>query len=163
MIDSVLRFCDGCHQRLPECEFDKSGRYFRRKCRGCISGKREPVRRGNLKGPESYLRKTSEDLQRRRRKEGNVEWHLNAEYLIGCYSKQNGRCALSGLRMTYEPNADGRFNASIDRIEPGGHYVPDNVRLVCKWVNEMKSNYSDSDFLWMMRTILEHLDELGWP
>ena len=148
------RFCDSCHRRLPLSEFAKTGRYHRRACRSCTAG-RSPAR--SLRGPENYLRNTAEDLRRKRQKEG-TEWNITPEFLIEKYVDQSGRCALSGLRMTHEAHADGRFNVSIDRVDPGGPYNPENVRLVCKWCNSMKSNFSDSDFFWMLRTIVEYQD-----
>lgn len=149
----TLRFCDACHRRLPLTEFAKAGRYHRRTCRNCTPSKPRHV----IPSPANYLRATMDDLRRKRQKEG-TKWNITAEFLIEKYVEQGGRCALSGLRMTHEPDSDGRFNVSIDRINPVGIYSAENVRLVCKWCNSMKSNFTDSDFFWMLRTIVEYQD-----
>lgn len=58
---------------------------------------------------------------------------LTIDDLMAIYERQEGRCAFSGVAMTHSPY-DPR-SASIDRLAPGGDYSPDNVHLVCKWLN----------------------------
>ena len=153
MNGTSLRFCDACHRRLPLTEFAKAGPHHRRTCRNCTPGKP----RRSSPNVTNYLRASMDDLRRKRQKEG-TKWNITPEFLIEKYVEQGGRCALSGLRMTHEPDSDGRFNVSIDRINPVGIYSAENVRLVCKWCNSMKSNFTDSDFFWMLRTIVEYQD-----
>ena len=51
--------------------------------------------------------------------------------------KQKGRCALSGMLMTYAKDGTGKkeFNISIDRIHPHRGYIASNMQLVCHRVN----------------------------
>jgi hypothetical protein len=65
-----------------------------------------------------------------------VQYDLTNEDVVDLWDSQNGKCALSGVLMTHQ--RDGtygdkkpkEFNASIDRINPNGPYVRENVQLV---------------------------------
>jgi len=52
------------------------------------------------------------------------------------------------------------YNASIDRITPGGDYIISNIRLVCNHVNMMRSNLSDLDLLSFCRAIVNYQAEI---
>jgi hypothetical protein len=73
----------------------------------------------------------------------------------------NGKCALSGVLMTHQ--RDGtygdkkpkEFNASIDRINPQGPYVRENVQLVSARINTMKHTLSEDMFIWWVKNIYE--------
>jgi hypothetical protein len=67
--------------------------------------------------------------------------HLTSHMLLEIWSEQEGRCKISGLRMTHVPGVENVFNASPDRIKPkskGGTYARENVQLVCKLFQMMK-------------------------
>lgn len=51
------------------------------------------------------------------------------------------------------------YNASIDRIVPGGDYTLSNIRLVCSHVNMMRSNLSDEDLLLFCKSIINQQTE----
>jgi len=153
----VLRFCDLCKQELPLTAFTKAGPRYRRVCRACLAGDQS---RRRIKTPESYLGRTYENLRRIRIREG-VVWDLTPESIYELWSSQQGRCALSGIQMTYEADSgpEGRFNVTIDRIDPEGAYTLKNVRLVAKRVNFMKGKSSDSELWWTIRTMLRYHEE----
>lgn len=67
---------------------------------------------------------------------------LTKDDLLQLLEKQDGRCALSGVKMTclLEKGRVNPQNASIDRISAGGEYTADNVQLVCAVVNKWRSN-----------------------
>lgn len=157
MFVNDLRFCDICKQELPLTAFAKTGPRYRRVCRSCLAG--DQARR-RIKTPEKYLGRSFENLRRIRVKEG-ISWELTPENLYDLWAHQQGRCALSGLFMTTEPDAgpEGRFNATIDRIDPDGPYTTENVRLVAKRVNYMKGKQSDTELWWTIRTMLRYHDE----
>lgn len=75
-------------------------------------------------------------LQARRRKGDG----LTIDALMAQHEKQQGLCALSGLPMTcvLSKGTVCYTNASIDRIQPGGPYSPDNIQLVCRHVNSWR-------------------------
>ena len=78
--------------------------------------------------------------------------------LMVMWGRQQGRCAVSGVPMTYKRSVGSRAptNASIDRILAGGPYVKNNVRLVCAIVNKMRLDLSDADlYFWCERILGE--------
>ncbi len=74
---------------------------------------------------------------------------ITAEQLVELLYKQNGKCALSGERLTCK-KVRGIYiktNASIDRIIAGGEYNIDNVQLVCRAVNSFRHNLTVKEFI----------------
>src|ERR1044072_8756037 len=70
--------------------------------------------------------------------------------------KQHGRCALTGVTLTkIAGKGRAKTNASIDRIIPGGDYSPENVRLVCSFVNSFRGTSSDEDFVWWCQRVVQ--------
>ena len=66
------------------------------------------------------------------------------EYLKELWLKQQGKCAISNIDMTYIFNC-GRVptNVSIDRIDSTKGYTINNIQLVCMACNQMKSDLSE--------------------
>lgn len=75
---------------------------------------------------------------------------LTLDFLCNLYEKQAGKCAITGRSLTFEP--DGLSACSIDRIDSDLNYTPDNVQLVCLWVNTAKGPHSTKEFkeLWSL-------------
>jgi hypothetical protein len=71
---------------------------------------------------------------------------IKADTLQALWASQNGRCAVTGMQMHL---GDGDFNrkGSIDRIDSSVGYEPENIRWVCFWVNQAKSDGSDAELL----------------
>lgn len=68
--------------------------------------------------------------------------------------KQGGRCALSGIEMTFSHDTPSS-NASIDRIDNNAGYMKDNVRLVCSAVNLMRNRMTDEELVWWSDAIVK--------
>ena len=69
--------------------------------------------------------------------------------LIKMLDEQDGKCALSGVKLTCI-RIRGKVsttNASIDRINAGEEYNEDNVQLVCRAVNSFRNNLTVADFI----------------
>lgn len=84
---------------------------------------------------------------------------LSVEDIVDLFQEQEGKCALSGVPMTYIAGK-GRIptNIGIDRIEHQGPYIKGNIRLVCNYVNTMRLDKTDEEFLWWCKQIIETLD-----
>jgi hypothetical protein len=53
--------------------------------------------------------------------------------------EQQDRCALTSLPLGYDGECeDKEMLASLDRIDSTGHYTPENVQLVCRFINRWK-------------------------
>lgn len=71
------------------------------------------------------------------------EWEKLLREKMG---EQEDRCALTGLALGYDKECDDKeMWASLDRIDSNGHYTPDNVQIVCRFINRWKG--ADDDVL----------------
>jgi hypothetical protein len=69
--------------------------------------------------------------------------------------KQNGRCALSGVKLKWKPKS-GWKKASVDRIDNNKGYTPDNIRLVAWGVNQALSDNDYEDFIKMCHKLAQN-------
>lgn len=98
---------------------------------------------------------------KKRAKKLDIE--LKVEDIHELYIKQNGLCAISGLKLTHETYANkdkeyiiNRLNISIDRIDSNLGYSKNNVQLVAAIVNRMKTDLPDSEFIKICSIIAEN-------
>jgi hypothetical protein len=75
--------------------------------------------------------------------------HIRLNELLELHEHQQGLCALTGEPMTCELSVGtvSLTNASIDRIDHGGDYSLNNIRLVCRIANIMRWTMSDEELL----------------
>ena len=152
------RICASCNKTrlLSQFEHFKEG-FVRSVCQPCVTAQRA---RKTSATPEAYLRVLNTQLKSQRLKQG-VQYELTNEDVIDLWEMQDGKCALSGVLMTHQ--RDGaygdrkkkEFNASIDRINPQGPYVRENVQLLAARVNTMKHTLGEDMFMWWIRNIYE--------
>jgi hypothetical protein len=70
-----------------------------------------------------------------------LEWEQLLRTKLG---EQEDRCALTGLPLGYDGECeDKEMLASLDRIDSDGHYTPDNVQIVCRFINRWKGADGD--------------------
>jgi hypothetical protein len=71
---------------------------------------------------------------------------------------QNGKCALSGVELTctLQKGVRSKTNASIDRIDPKGPYVIENVQLVCSVINKFRIDTPVDEFVEWCRKVADH-------
>jgi hypothetical protein len=155
------RLCTSCNKvkLLSQFETFKDG-FVRGLCQQCVTLQKAKKTSAT---PESYLQVLNTQLKSQRLKQG-VQYDLTKEDVVDLWETQNGKCALSGVLMTHQ--RDGtygdrkkkEFNASIDRINPNGPYVRQNVQLVANRINTMKHTLSQDMFMWWIKNIHEHFD-----
>lgn len=82
---------------------------------------------------------------------------LSVNFLLSLLEKQNGLCAISKQKLTFNKELGKRVrtNASIDQKIAGGGYTEENVQLVCNAVNTMKLDMTEEELLFWCRAILE--------
>lgn len=92
-------------------------------------------------------------LGRKPRKEDG----LTKEVLLDLYAAQKGKCALSGVDMTFKREKGVRCptNISVDRIEAGGKYSPDNVQLVCSALNKFRVDTPLNEYIDWCKKVAE--------
>lgn len=84
-------------------------------------------------------------------------FEVKIEFLWKLFELQGGRCALTGRTIQLSRNRKrNEQTASVDRIDSGLGYVEGNVRWVHKHINEIKLNFSDSEFIQICREVVCH-------
>lgn len=84
----------------------------------------------------------------------NLSFDVTIEQLWDLFIKQDKKCALSGLPLTFSAN-HGKIkgNASLDRIDSSRGYTIDNVQWVHTLINNMKWDMPQSQFLNMCESV----------
>ena len=76
------------------------------------------------------------------------------------FKKQKCICALSGLPIiiatTIEGDKHGGTTASLDRIDSSKGYTRDNVQWVHKWINFMKQDFTQEEFITFCVAVAKH-------
>ncbi len=93
-------------------------------------------------------------------KRKNLEVIITIEDAWQLFIEQNGRCALTGVKLHFAESKASRSegNASLDRIDSSLGYIPGNCRWVEKNVNRLKNNWTDAKLLHWCRKIVAHED-----
>jgi len=127
--------CTSCGETNPK----KFGKLNKSKCSRCYGR----IAYHNDSKP-AYFRRLISGIRSRahRKNKKRIACTINASYLINLWDKQNGRCAISGLKMILEKRS--LFSASADRKESKLDYTDDNVQLVCVAINLAKQSHTDS-------------------
>ena len=150
----------GCRVGKQDKDIDQYEQYHHTKtrrtmCYRCLYDKRTKAYTANS---TVFIERMVSQLKSGRRKQG-IDFDLTPEFFLKMFDNQDGLCAVTGRKMTWQRKPDRRndMNISIDRIEPKGNYEESNVRLVCKRVNLMKHNMTDEELLDWSKTILATL------
>ncbi len=78
------------------------------------------------------------------------------EYALELMRKQEGRCALTGLKMLLDDEpGDDQCRYSLDRVDSSRHYEPGNLQVVCKFVNQWKGAMANEEFKRLIAKIRE--------
>ena len=96
---------------------------------------------GNMSG--SAYRLLSKNAKTRK-----MIFDISLEYCWDLFVKQNGKCAITGLKLlmsTYKSKIEN--TASLDRIDSKRGYTQDNVQWVHKNINKMKWDFSQEEFI----------------
>ena len=153
------RKCTSCKKEFPLKDFgirNDRGTVYSRKCRPCVDIAR---RKAASATPQTYLTRLFGQLKHARTKKEKVKvgWDIKLEDVLELWDKQEGKCALTGLFMTYHKDGSGRkdLNASIDRINPEIEYLVTNIQLVCSRANTLKHNLREDELYWWAKNIVE--------
>lgn len=158
-------FCSKCKKWRPISKFniDHSSLHQNRgglcsECKDCQRERYYRERQRLFEDDDLALRyKLQQALKgtKRRSKEKNIYNDLTIDFLMYLWEKQDGKCALTGIPMTYK-FYEGRVNTnlSVDRIDSTKGYAKENVQLVCMAANQMKNDLSMEEFLEMCESVL---------
>lgn len=155
--------CHICGKYLSVDNFQQHPYYSYRnhheaRCRQCKNKQMENVRK-NL-DDKTRLQKTLRMrfyAARDRARKKSLSFDLTTEFLEELWCKQEGKCAITNIPMTYL-NDNGRTytNVSIDRIDSNKGYTKENVQLVCMAVNQMKSDLTMDEVLIICEAVVKN-------
>ena len=97
------RKCTSCKKELPLEEFvakNDRATVHSRKCKPCTYA----VRQKNASAtPQNYLTRLFGQLKhaRTKKEKSKVKWEIELEHVLELWDQQKGKCALTGLFMTY--------------------------------------------------------------
>lgn len=161
--------CRRCYQYKPEDQFyyNKLEKYrnFRDPvCKECESLRYKKYRKNKPKrsdlekhlailinGCRSRINHSKSKSYKR------ITLDIDYKFLYELYQKQQGKCAISGLPMTYYVGSGrNHYNISIDRIDSTKGYTKDNVQLVCAQVNMMKAEMTMEELYIFCESIINN-------
>lgn len=187
MTDTSKR-CLECGETKPLTEFyfSKLGRQSRSsKCKACFAPYFQEYYKKhmpdfNRRAKESYARMTPE------RKHRKDEWYkaycrdtpikalgknirralrrrptenpITVIELMEMWEQQGGKCAVSGVTMTWAQGAYSPTSLSLDRINRHQGYIKGNIRLVCYQINAFRGMWSDEQMFSMARNMIANVD-----
>ena len=170
--------CPRCERELPDSQFTPiytTGRgvaeiglhskprvpyvYLHPLCRRCLKQRRSALCGHVLYSPALHreAEKQLTSIRSRTRASSGRVCGIDEDDVIGLYLVQEGKCALSGERLSYGRGAPLETKMSVDRIDSGGNYTADNVQLVTARVNLMKSDLTQRHFIKICLQIAAHV------
>lgn len=151
-----MKCCTKCYELFDNYMFSKHTRtkdglaYW---CKNCTA-KYNKTRAGELRPRLLKCLATSKESAIKR----NLCWDLDYEALQAIYISQDGKCAISGERLSFDrvprKSSDSRALMTIDRIDNSIGYLKDNIQFVTLQVNQAKSSYDIEDLFIMCENIL---------
>lgn len=82
---------------------------------------------------------------------------ITLDELCSLFEAQDGKCAISGVILTWRTGKILPTSLSVDRIDSARGYVRSNVRLVCFAVNAFRGQMSDDEMFNMALAIVSNM------
>lgn len=156
MPSSPNSLCEQCglEYKLKPHANPKKTRFCSKECQRLLHGSTDEQYKRISGNPKRYF---TQNIQRLNRIGGSLLVSEALELL----DEQNGRCALTNIPLTFQRMNGIKCptNASFDRIETGGPYIKNNVRLVCSIVNNMRWTSTDEELKYWCRVILNPVED----
>lgn len=162
--------CHKCGEYKPIEEFSPNGgadpvRSNRRStCRNCSTKAQKEQNKSlpNEQKLDKCLRWRWLSARDRSKRNLNIKFSITLDDLKALWIKQSGKCALSGIDMTYELQ-EGRTptNISIDKIDRNRGYTPENIQLVCMACNQIKSDMNMEQVYRFCKAIVDTYEHGG--
>ena len=106
------------------------------------------------KSPRQSLRASLLNVRKRKNMPDDA---VTLDELCEMFERQQGKCALSGIEMTWRKGKITATSISIDRIDPDVGYSKTNVRLVCYAINAFRGRMTDDEMFVMALTLISNM------
>ena len=128
------------------------------RCKECQSQQNLGYRLELRKDYRGYIN-SSVSGYKARAKELSIPFNIDAEYLIELFDRQQAQCHYTGQPLCFERinpkrNSPHLLLPSLDRLDPAKGYVKDNVVWCLYYINRMKNDLSQDQFIQTCRIIL---------
>lgn len=110
-------------------------------CGKHTTGSNHPAWSGYESIPGSYWSSIQRNAQVR-----NKNFKISIQEAWSLFKKQNGKCVLSGMELTFTVGSD-KGSASLDRMDSTQGYTYENCQWVHKVLNLMKGTHSMQEFV----------------
>lgn len=92
-------------------------------------------------------------------KKRKLELNITIKEVWELFLTQNRRCKLSNEVLYFPKNGidclQGKYNASLDRIDSSKGYISGNIQWVHKDINKIKSNLKDEEFIKLCKLVAQ--------
>jgi hypothetical protein len=106
---------------------------------------------------DTYIARYFKWKVQERASNNGFECSIDVKYLEELFSKQDGKCAISGVPLKFERYKEiHKSTASLDRIDNSLGYVRGNVQWVHKDVNMARGSMSQESFIKMCKIIAQY-------
>lgn len=88
----------------------------------------------------------------------NIKFNITIEELWDLFLKQDRKCALSGLELTFSKirKDTAEKTISLDRIDSSKGYISENIQFVHKHINIMKNVFNQDYFISLCENVVNH-------
>jgi len=136
------------------------------KCKQCIGAYYAGLYRRKsekiIAATKAYKRRSPRNLLAKARKRALERCPtpnaITTAQLYQLWEQQQGRCPLTGYRLTWAGGKITETSLSLDRIDHNRGYCLGNVRLVCYAVNAFRGRMSDRQMIEMAKAIVATMD-----
>lgn len=90
-----------------------------------------------------------------------LDFDITMEYVWNLFISQERKCALTKIELKmpstiYKDRVATNNCASLDRIDSSKGYVEGNVQWVHKWINIMKQDFTQEEFIYFCKKVSEN-------
>lgn len=89
-------------------------------------------------------------------KDRSLEFSVDKDYVYSIFLRQNRKCAITGVGLTFGEVEDAGRTASLDRIDNDKGYVHGNLQFIHRTINYMRADMSMNDFLAICKMVTEY-------
>jgi len=153
------KLCKKCNNLLNVSEFNKDKTKklgLQTYCKSCSTNN---IKRWTS-SLDGYINKIYLDIVNNSKKSKKpLDIKITIDDIKQLYFKQNGLCALSGIKITFDTYMTNdfqninRYNMVVNRIDDKLGYEKNNIQLICSMVHKMKNVYNNDEFINMCKII----------